>query len=107
MQIQVAVHSRGQADHGADYPRRPGVFSETFSSRVWAAAGVESLFVQDNHSLSRQQGVVRGLHFRVPPHAQGKLVRVLRGSIFDVAVDIRVGSPTYGGHIAQVLSAAN
>ena len=84
-----------------------GLFCETFSARALAEAGIAATFVQDNHSLSSQQGVVRGLHFQVPPRAQGKLVRVTRGSIFDVAVDIRVGSPTYGRHVSAVLSAAN
>ena len=84
-----------------------GLFCETFSARALAEAGITATFVQDNHSLSSQQGVVRGLHFQVPPRAQGKLVRVTRGSIFDVAVDIRAGSPTYGRHVSAVLSAAN
>ena len=84
-----------------------GLFCETFSARALAAAGISATFVQDNHSVSLQKGVVRGLHFQVPPHAQAKLVRVTRGSIFDVAVDIRVGSPTYGRHVSAVLSAAN
>lgn len=84
-----------------------GFFSETFNARALATAGVTAHFVQDNHSLSVDAGVVRGLHFQVPPHAQGKLVRVVRGSIFDVAVDIRAGSPTYGQHVTAVLSADN
>ncbi|MET0567942.1 MAG: dTDP-4-dehydrorhamnose 3,5-epimerase family protein, partial [Hyphomicrobiaceae bacterium] len=84
-----------------------GLFCETFSARALAAAGISATFVQDNHSVSLQKGVVRGLHFQVPPHTQAKLVRVTRGSIFDVAVDIRVGSPTYGRHVSAVLSAAN
>jgi dTDP-4-dehydrorhamnose 3,5-epimerase len=84
-----------------------GFFSETFSRRVFEAAGMRDAFVQDNHSLSLGKGVVRGLHFQAPPHAQGKLVRVARGAIFDVAVDIRRGSPTYGRHVGTVLSAAN
>lgn len=84
-----------------------GFFSEVWSHRALAAAGLDVEFVQDNHSLSREAGVVRGLHFQRPPAAQGKLVRVVRGSILDVAVDIREGSPTYGRHVACVLSAAN
>lgn len=82
-----------------------GYFLETWSSRGLRAAGIEAGFVQDNQSLSRQPGVVRGLHFQLPPHAQGKLVRVLAGSILDVAVDIRAGSPTYGRHVAEKLTA--
>jgi dTDP-4-dehydrorhamnose 3,5-epimerase len=84
-----------------------GFFSETHNARALKAAGIDALFVQDNHSLSRAKGVVRGLHFQAPPRAQGKLVRVIRGSIFDVAVDIRRGSPTYGRHVSAVLSAEN
>ena len=63
--------------------------------------------MQDNHSLSKPAGVVRGLHFQLPPFAQGKLVRVLRGAVFDVAVDLRPGSPTWGRHAATTLSADN
>jgi len=84
-----------------------GFFSEVWSRRGLAASGLDVEFVQDNHSLSREAGVLRGLHFQRPPAAQGKLVRVVRGSILDVAVDIREGSPTYGRHVACVLSAAN
>ncbi|HZT50450.1 MAG TPA: dTDP-4-dehydrorhamnose 3,5-epimerase [Stellaceae bacterium] len=82
-----------------------GFFSEAYSKRAYAANGIRNEFVQDNHSLSRKKGVVRGLHFQRPPAAQAKLLRVLRGAIFDVVVDIRAGSPTYGRHIATVLSA--
>lgn len=84
-----------------------GFFSEVWSRRALAEAGLDVDFVQDNHSLSAEVGVVRGLHFQKPPSAQGKLVRVVRGAILDVAVDIREGSPSYGRHVAQVLSAAN
>jgi dTDP-4-dehydrorhamnose 3,5-epimerase len=84
-----------------------GFFSETFNARTLAALGIGEPFVQDNHSLSVPRGVVRGLHFQAPPHAQDKLVRVVRGAILDVAVDIRHGSPTFGKHVAAVLSAAN
>jgi dTDP-4-dehydrorhamnose 3,5-epimerase len=84
-----------------------GFFSETWSRQSFAAAGIETDFVQDNHSLSRDAGVVRGLHFQTPPVAQGKLVRVVRGAILDVAVDLRQGSATYGRHVSAVLSAAN
>ncbi|WP_308909010.1 dTDP-4-dehydrorhamnose 3,5-epimerase [Pseudokordiimonas caeni] len=84
-----------------------GFFSETFSTRVFNEHVPGVTFVQDNHSLSRDVGVVRGLHFQAPPHAQGKLVRVSRGRVLDVAVDIRKGSPTYGQHVAVELSADN
>jgi dTDP-4-dehydrorhamnose 3,5-epimerase len=84
-----------------------GFFSETYNRQALVAAGMGIEFVQDNHILSSEPGTVRGLHFQAPPHAQGKLVRVVRGSIFDVAVDIRVGSPTFGQHVSAVLSAEN
>jgi len=84
-----------------------GFFSETYNKAGLAALGVNLEFVQDNHSLSVERGVVRGLHFQIPPFAQDKLVRVIRGAIFDVAVDIRRGSPTYGKHVARVISAAD
>lgn len=82
-----------------------GFFSETWSRAGWRAAGIDVDFVQDNHSLSRQRGVLRGLHFQAPPMAQAKLVRVTRGSVFDVAVDIRAGSPSYGRWVSTILSA--
>jgi dTDP-4-dehydrorhamnose 3,5-epimerase len=84
-----------------------GFFSETFRADAFAAHGVDVTFVQDNHAFSAKKGVLRGLHFQVPPHAQGKLVRCTRGAILDVGVDIRIGSPTYGRHVAVELSAAN
>lgn len=84
-----------------------GFFSEVWKRSALAAAGLHVDFVQDNHSLSAAVGVVRGLHFQRPPTAQGKLVRVVRGRILDVAVDIREGSPTYGRHVAVELSAEN
>jgi dTDP-4-dehydrorhamnose 3,5-epimerase len=84
-----------------------GFFSETYNRRELMEAGIDASFVQDNCSLSRARGVIRGLHFQVPPHAQGKLVRVARGAILDVAVDIRRGSPTFGRHVSTVLSAEN
>ena len=81
-----------------------GYFAETYSLSALQRMGIDSEFVQDNQSLSRSKGTIRGLHFQSPPLAQSKLVRVLRGSIFDVAVDIRHGSPTFGRHIAIVIS---
>lgn len=84
-----------------------GFFSETFNRKRLADAGIDLDFVQDNHSLSGQRGVVRGLHFQIPPFAQDKLVRVVKGRIYDVAVDIRRSSPTYGRHVGVELSAEN
>jgi dTDP-4-dehydrorhamnose 3,5-epimerase len=84
-----------------------GFFSETWNERRFIAAGIHGPFVQDNHAHSIDRGVVRGLHLQVAPSAQGKLVRVVRGSIWDVAVDIRRDSPTYGRHAGVVLSAEN
>jgi len=84
-----------------------GFFSETYNKKALISAGIDKEFVQDNHSLSVEKGVVRGLHFQIPPFAQDKLVRVTRGSILDVAVDIRHGSPTFGQHVAIELSAEN
>jgi dTDP-4-dehydrorhamnose 3,5-epimerase len=84
-----------------------GFFSEVFHRRRFAEAGIDLGFVQDNQSFSAQRGTVRGLHCQVAPNVQGKLVRVLRGAIWDVAVDIRYGSPTYGRHARAVLSAQN
>ena len=82
-----------------------GYFAETYNRRAAAAAGITADFVQDNQSLSLHAGTVRGLHFQIPPHPQAKLVRVLRGSIYDVAVDLRAGSPTYGVWVAEQLTA--
>ena len=85
-----------------------GFFSETYNAPALAkAAAIELAFVQDNHSLSVDKGVVRGLHFQIAPHGQDKLVRVTRGAILDVAVDIRRSSPTYGRHVSTILSAQN
>lgn len=84
-----------------------GFFAETYSRKVYETLGVAPEFVQDNHSLSAEIGTVRGLHFQAPPYAQDKLVRCGRGAIFDVAVDIRKGSPTYGQWVGYELSAAN
>ncbi len=82
-----------------------GFFSEAYSQKSMEAAGMESVFVQDNHSLSADAGTVRGLHFQTHPFAQDKLVRVTRGKILDVAVDLRSGSPTYGKHVSAIISA--
>jgi dTDP-4-dehydrorhamnose 3,5-epimerase len=84
-----------------------GFFEETWSARDLKAQGIALDFVQDNHSYSAPVGTLRGLHFQAPPHAQDKLVRCTRGAIFDVAVDIRVGSPTYGQWVGEELSREN
>jgi dTDP-4-dehydrorhamnose 3,5-epimerase len=84
-----------------------GFFSETWNARAFREAGIEADFVQDNHAYSVEKGVVRGLHYQLPPSAQGKLVRVTKGAILDVAVDIRRASPTFGHHVSAVLSAEN
>lgn len=82
-----------------------GFFSETYSKPTFARLGIDLEFVQDNQSLSADRFTVRGLHYQTPPFAQDKLVRVLRGSIYDVAVDIRRGSPTYGRWVGATISA--
>ena len=84
-----------------------GFFSEVYSRKAWADLGIAGEFVQDNHSLSVEKGVLRGLHYQVATMAQDKLVRVVRGAILDVAVDVRRSSPTFGRHVKAVLSAEN
>ncbi len=84
-----------------------GWFSETWSRARYAELGVDADFVQDNHSLSREAGTLRGLHWQAPPFAQAKLVRCVAGAIWDVAVDARVGSPSFGRWVAAELSADN
>jgi dTDP-4-dehydrorhamnose 3,5-epimerase len=84
-----------------------GFFSETYSRVAYRAAGIDLEFVQDNHSLSEAIGTLRGLHFQIPPFAQDKLVRVTRGKILDVAVDLRRSSASFGRHVAVELSAEN
>jgi dTDP-4-dehydrorhamnose 3,5-epimerase len=84
-----------------------GFFYESFSARAFQeATGLAPNFVQDNHSKSAR-GVLRGLHYQLPPHTQGKLVRVTQGAVFDVAVDIRQSSPTFGQWVGEILSADN
>jgi dTDP-4-dehydrorhamnose 3,5-epimerase len=84
-----------------------GFFSETYNAHRFAEAGVDAHFMQDNQSLSARKGTLRGLHCQIEPNVQGKLVRCVKGAIWDVAVDIRHGSPSYGRHVAAVLSAEN
>jgi len=84
-----------------------GFFSESWNRRILAEHGITTEFVQDNHSLSRDAGTVRGLHYQAPPHAQAKLVRCGRGALFDVAVDARVGSPSFGQWVGVELSFEN
>jgi dTDP-4-dehydrorhamnose 3,5-epimerase len=92
-------------------PRRHGDargwFTEVYSEKTFDARGITCRFVQDNHSLSAPAFTLRGLHFQTPPHGQDKLVRCIRGSIFDVAVDVRRDSPTYGQWVGATLSAEN
>ena len=84
-----------------------GYFVETFSERAFASSGITTIFRQDNQSLSTQRGTIRGMHFQLAPEPQTKLVRVLAGAVFDVAIDLRAGSRTYGRWCAATLTAAN
>ena len=93
-----------QADRHAD---SRGFFAETYSRKKFTDLGIDVEFVQDNHSFSKEESTLRGLHFQAPPNAQAKLVRCGRGSIFDVVVDIRFGSPTYGHWKGYELTAEN
>lgn len=94
--LQPVKHSDGR-----------GFFSQTYSRRDVVEIGIDVDFIQDNHSMSQSKGVVRGLHFQIPPAAQHKLVRVSRGAIFDVAVDLRRGSANFGKSVSAILSAEN
>ena len=84
-----------------------GLFCETWSKSTLQSAGLSLDFVQDNHSISTEKGTIRGLHFQLPPFAQDKLIRVIRGSALDIALDIRRSSPTFGKHVAVLLTADN
>lgn len=84
-----------------------GFFSETWSQGRFTEAGIPGPFIQDNHAVSTEAGVLRGLHCQIGPNAQGKLVRCVRGAIYDVAVDIRQGSPTFGKYVGVEISAEN
>jgi dTDP-4-dehydrorhamnose 3,5-epimerase len=106
---KIAVRATAIADVLILRPERfgdhRGYFRETYNQQSFAAAGVPATFVQDNESFSVLKGTLRGLHFQRPPAAQAKLVRALRGRVFDVAVDLRIGSPTYGKWVAEMLTA--
>lgn len=84
-----------------------GFFSETYNARAFTDVGLNQIWVQDNHTLSTLKGTIRGLHFQAPPNAQAKLVRVARGKVLDIVVDIRRGSPSFGQHVSVQLSAEN
>ena len=88
------------------FPDERGFFMETYKESDFRKSGIGETFTQDNHSMSKK-GVLRGLHFQYPPAAQGKLVRVMSGAVWDVAVDIRKGSPSFGRWYAVELSSAN
>src|SRR5688572_5915543 len=107
-QMRVDVTSLAIADVKLVTPARlgdhRGFFSEVYNKEAFAAAGIAVDFVQDNHSGSLERGTVRGLHFQAPPFAQAKLVRVVKGALFDVAVDLRKSSRTYGRHVGTILS---
>lgn len=91
--------------HPPKFGDHRGYFSEVYNATRLADLGFNEIFVQDNHSYSSQRGVIRGLHFQLPPFAQGKLVRVIRGAILDVLVDIRQSSATFGQHLTVEISA--
>ena len=97
MESVLKIEPKRHGDHR-------GFFAETYSRARYSDLGIRHEFVQDNHSLSAFVGTLRGLHFQGPPHAQAKLVRCGRGAIFDVSVDIRQGSPTYGHWVGHELT---
>lgn len=105
----MEFHSTAIPDVLLIAPRRHvdqrGFLSEVYSREAFAAAGIIVEFVQDNHTMSIAEGTVRGLHYQVHPVSQAKLVRVVRGAIYDVAVDLRRGSPTFGRHVGAIISA--
>ena len=107
----MEIQSTAIADVKLVRPKRHGdhrgFFSEVYNRDALVEAGLDLGFIQDNHSRSAKRGTLRGLHFQTPPFAQTKLVRVLRGAILDVAVDLRHGSPTFGRHVAVELSEDN
>jgi dTDP-4-dehydrorhamnose 3,5-epimerase len=107
----VKVEALGIADVKLITPPRfsdpRGFFSETWNQDRFAAAGIPGPFIQDNHAVSTEAGVLRGLHCQIGPNAQGKLVRCVKGAIYDVAVDVRQGSPTFGHYVGAEISAEN
>lgn len=105
MEVQDTAFPEVKIIRPKKYGDSRGFFSETYHQKALAEAGIHLNFVQDNHSLSAERGVVRGLHFQTAPYAQDKLIRVTRGAIFDVAVDLRRGSPAFAKHVSVVLSA--
>ncbi len=107
MRLVLALAGLERVTPGAHNERTNLEIIKNYNKAGLAVLGVNLEFVQDNHSLSVERGVVRGLHFQIPPFAQDKLVRVIRGSVFDVAVEIRRESSTYRKHVARVISAAD
>jgi dTDP-4-dehydrorhamnose 3,5-epimerase len=111
MAVPMEMMDTALAEVKVVMPRRigdaRGFFSEVWNARDYASIGIDAGFVQDNHVRNPLKGTLRGLHYQMAPAAQGKLVRVTRGAIFDVAVDIRRGSPSFGRHAAAVLTADN
>ena len=105
MKIEDTAIADVKIIHLNSYVDSRGMFVETFDTRVIRNLGLENTFVQDATSVSATKGTFRGLHFQKPPHAQTTFVRVVRGSIFDVTVDIRAGSPTFGQHVSVILNA--
>jgi len=107
MQIEAAAIADVKIITPRKFGDHRGFFSEVYNRKAWRDAGLDYEFVQDNHSYSAEVGVIRGLHFQIEPAGQAKLVRVARGRVLDIAVDLRRSSPTFGQHIAVELSAAN
>jgi dTDP-4-dehydrorhamnose 3,5-epimerase len=106
LEVQALAIAEVKVLKPAKYGDHRGYFSETYNRKTLQEAGIDLDFVQDNQSYSPQAGTLRGLHFQSPPCAQDKLVRVSRGRILDVAVDLRHGSPNYGKHVSAEISAA-
>ncbi|MBT3787495.1 MAG: dTDP-4-dehydrorhamnose 3,5-epimerase [Alphaproteobacteria bacterium] len=105
MQVEETALEGVRIVHLDVFADERGSFAETFDSGSFSKLGIDTVFVQDSWSHSARAGVVRGLHFQLPPHAQTKIVRVIRGKVFDVIVDLRAGSPTFSQHISFELSA--